>query len=63
MILEDQRGAAEQAERLAAELILVRPDLRCRGSIVRVRDQNDAEVCRTTVATSSVRKHHAGSAV
>lgn len=36
MSLEDQQGAADQAERLAAELTLVRPELMSHNSAIRV---------------------------
>lgn len=49
MILEDPRGAAEQAERLAVELLLARPELKHREVVVRVRDQKNTEVCRTAL--------------
>lgn len=58
MILED--GAADQAERLAAELTLVRPELMSHNSAIRVRDQSNAEIYRTALDTSLIRKRHPG---
>ena len=61
MILEDQQGAEDQAERLAAELTLVRPELMSHNSAIRVRDQSNTEIYRTALDTLAIRKRHPGS--
>jgi hypothetical protein len=60
MILEDRQGAADQAERLAAELTLVRPELMSHNSAIRVRDQSNAEIYCTALDALAIRKRHPG---
>jgi hypothetical protein len=55
MILEDRQGAADQTERLAAELTLVRPELMSHNSAIRVRDHSNAEIYRTALDALAIR--------
>ena len=47
MILEDTQIAFEKADCLASELSIVPPELRSRGCIVRVTDDESRELYRT----------------
>ena len=47
MILENLSVASDRADALAAELHILKPELRSRNCVVRVVDENDKEVYRT----------------
>jgi len=47
MILEDFRAALDRADQLAAELYVIRPELRGCGCAIRVTDDDGEELYRT----------------
>ena len=47
MILEDFHAASDRADQLAAELFVVRPELRGCGCAIRVTDDDGEELYRT----------------
>jgi len=49
MILEDFACAFDKADQLASELCIVRPELRSRGCVIRVSDENGQELYRTPI--------------
>jgi hypothetical protein len=54
MILESQDAAAEKADSLAGDLAIVRPELKNHRASVRVLDENDTEIYRTPIDSTSV---------
>jgi hypothetical protein len=49
MILEDVDGASDRADQLAAELYIVRPELRGCNCAIRVTDEGGGELYRTPI--------------
>jgi hypothetical protein len=49
MILEDFAAASDRADQLAAELYIVRPELRGRECAIRVTDESGGELYRTPI--------------
>jgi hypothetical protein len=52
MILENSDAARERADRLAAELAIVRPELQSRGA-VRVTDEDQKEIYRVPMGPAA----------
>jgi hypothetical protein len=50
MILEDQALAKDRADGLAAELAILRPDLKKRGGVIRVVDDDSQEIYRSPLS-------------
>lgn len=51
MILEDSHAASDRADQLAAELFVVRPELRGCGCAIRVINDDGQELYRTPLDT------------
>ena len=49
MVLEDTACAFDKADQLASELCIVRPELRSRGCVISVMDENGQEIYRTPI--------------